>query len=449
MAMGKQAVTGREKPVEIRKTLKRVLSYLTEYKLQIVVVLICIVFSAVAGVFATALLQPLLDNLVEKGILVEEKMTTLITTVVTMACIYLVGAVSNFFVNRLMLNISTEALFKIRRDLFAHMEKLPIKFFDTNTHGNLMTRYTNDTDSLNDMIRQSIPQLISSALTLITVVVMMIRLSWILTLVIALMSVIMIVFLKVIGGKSQRNFITYQKSIGSVNGYMEEMMEGQRVVKVFNHEDKVMERFEVINDELCESATKANTYANILMPIMGNLTHMFYALIAIVGVVTALAFPEQNLISIGTLATFLLYVRSFAQPIQQSSQQLNMIFGAVAGAQRVFEVIDEPVEVDDGYVTLVNANISKDGIISESENQTEHWAWKHPHKADGTVTYTEVKGEVTFDNVVFGYEPNKIVLRGISLYALEGQKIAFVGSTGAGKTTITNLLYRLGKINNQ
>lgn len=357
-----------------------------------------------------------------------------------MGAIYLLGALSSLFYQRMMLKISTETLMRIRNDLFSKMESLPIRYFDKHTHGELMSLYTNDTDAIREMLSNSVAQFISSAITIVGVFTAMVIYSWQLTIIVVVMLFIIVKVIGSISSRSGKGFIAQQKAIGAVNGYIEEMIDGQKVVKVFNHEAKTCEEFAKLNGELCEAATRANTFANILMPIMNNLSYLHYAVTAIAGGIMTV--KGIGGMTIGTVVSYLQFTRQFSQPITQVSQQLNSVLTALAGAERIFKVIDEEPEEDNGYVTLVNAKIAPDGTITESAERTGRWAWRHPHKADGTVTYTEVKGKVEFDEVVFGYEPDKTVLNGISLYAKSGQKIAFVGSTGAGKTTITNLINR-------
>jgi ATP-binding cassette subfamily B protein len=351
--------------------------------------------------------------------------------------IYLVGVIASYAYNRLMLNISTGTLYKMRVDLFTHMESLPIKYFDTHTHGELMSRYTNDIDTLREMLSHGIPNLFSSALTVAGVFIMMVILSPVLTILVVLMLALMLFVIRKIGGKSAMYFKKQQKEIGKVNGYIEEMIEGQKVVKVFSYEEAVKNNFEQLNEELRKAATSAHTLASILMPIVGNLSYMHYALTAAVGAIMAIG----GHMDIGTIASFLQYTRSFSHPITQISQQLNSVLSALAGAERIFEVIDEKPEMDEGVVELVNVQRKENGELKEEAAPTGIWAWKHPN-SDGSVAYKEVTGDVRFENVTFGYEENKTVLNGISLYAKPGQKIAFVGSTGAGKTTITNLINR-------
>ncbi len=351
--------------------------------------------------------------------------------------IYLCGAASTWVYNRLMLNISTGTLYRLRTDLYSHLQSLPIKYFDTHTHGELMSRFTNDVDALRDMFSQSFAQLINSAVTVTGVFIGMLLLSPALTLITLAMLAVMLLVVKGIGSRSGAFFKRQQKAMGRVNGYIEEMIDGQKVVKVFCHESKAKQEFDALNDELCHAATNANTFANILMPIMGNLSYIHYAVTAIAGAVMAIG----GGMDIGTIASFLQYTRSFSQPITQISQQFNNVLIALAGTERIFEVMDEKPEVDDGYVTLVNMERGEDGQLREADHHTGLWAWKHPHKTGG-LDYTPVTGDVVFDHVTFGYDEKKMVLRDISLYAKPGQKIAFVGSTGAGKTTITNLINR-------
>lgn len=428
------------KPKNAGKTFKRILSYMSESKVLLVFVLIGILFSSFAQIIGTALLKNVIDDYIEP--LVQNYNTELVfkflKILAFMACIYLFGAISSYAYSRIMLIVSTRTLYKIRVDLFTKMEALSIKYFDKHTHGELMSRYTNDTDTIREMLSNSIANFISSAITVTGVFIMMVIYSWQLTILVVLMLIVMLQVIKRIGGKSGSYFKKQQMELGKVNGYIEEMFEGQKVVKVFCHEESSKEEFNVLCNNLCEAATNANTFANILMPIMGNLSHILYAITAAFGG----AFALSGMISLGTVVAFLQYTKSFSMPITQISQQLNAVLSALAGAERIFELIDEEPEVDDGYVTLVNANIDEKGNITETVEHTGVWAWKHPHKQDNTVTYTKVEGKVDFDNVVFGYEENKTVLNGISLYADPGQKIAFVGSTGAGKTTITNLINR-------
>ena len=431
---------GPVKPKNAFATLKRIFSYMHGFKAFMVLSVIGIILSSGAGIIGTNLLKPIIDNLdeaFESGIWAK---THFIQLVVSLAVVYAVGALSSFMYMRMMLKISTTTLMRIRNDLFCKMEKLPIRFFDKHTHGELMSLYTNDTDAIREMLSNSVAQFISSAITIVGVFASMLYFSWQLTILVVVMLFVIVKVIGFVGSHSGRGFIAQQKALGRVNGYIEEMIDGQKVVKVFCHEEKADEEFDRLNEELCEAATHANTFANILMPIMNNLSYLHYAVTAIAGGIMAV--KGIGGITIGTVVTYLQLTRSFSQPITQVSQQFNSVLTALAGAERIFAVIDEEPEADDGYVTLVNADIAADGTITEADHRTGRWAWKHPHKADGTVTYTEVRGNVEFDDVYFGYEPEKTVLNGISLYAKPGQKIAFVGSTGAGKTTITNLINR-------
>ncbi|MCC8161698.1 MAG: ABC transporter ATP-binding protein/permease, partial [Lachnospiraceae bacterium] len=353
---------------------------------------------------------------------------------------YYAGVLATYCYNRIMINVTQGTLKTIRDEMFTHMERLPIKYFDTHTHGDVMSCYTNDTDTLRQMISQSIPQLISSAITVVSTFVSMLILSLPLTALIVVMIFVIVNVVRVVGGRSSMYFIRQQKSLGKVNGYIEEMMEGQKVVKVFCHEEEAIKKFDVLNDGLYDSAKNANTFANILMPIMGNLGYINYVLTLALG--SVLAITGIGSMTLGTLASFLQLTRSFNQPITQISQQFNSIIMALAGAERIFELLDEPEEEDHGYVSLVNVKEEADGTLTETAERTGVWAWKHPHKALGTITYEKLEGDVVLDGVDFGYTDDKIVLHDIKMYARPGQKIAFVGATGAGKTTITNLLNR-------
>lgn len=420
------------KPKDAGKTIKRILSYLLDYKIHLVFVLIGIIFSSVASIAGTYLLKPVINNLTSAS-----DIPKLIKTLALMATFYALGIVGTFVYNRLMLTISSGTLEKIRVQLFRHMQSLPIKYFDTHTHGELMSRFTSDTDTMREMLSQSIPQLFTSMISVVGVFTAMLILSPILTVLVVLMLALILFIIKKIGAKSSVYFKAQQKAMGTVNGYIEEMIEGQKVVKVFCHENKVKDDFDVINENLCTAATSANTCANILMPIMGNLSYMHYAITAAAG---AFLVIRGVIGDIGTIASFLQFTRSFSQPITQMSQQFNSVLSALAGAERIFEVLDEKSEEDIGNVTLVKAE-KKDGKIVEADKYTGMWAWKIPEKT-GSFSYIMLKGDVRFHNVTFGYEDNKTVLNNVSLYAKPGQKIAFVGSTGAGKTTITNLINR-------
>ncbi|MCD7811516.1 MAG: ABC transporter ATP-binding protein/permease [Ruminococcus sp.] len=428
------------KPENTLATLKRIFSYMYGFKLHIALVALFIIFSAGAGIVGNYLLKPIIDSIeasIEAGKL---NGTELVQLLGAMGAVYAIGAASTFCYQRIMLKVSTTTLYRIRTDLFNKMESLPIRYFDKHTHGELMSLYTNDTDAIREMLSNSVAQFISSAVTIVGVFIAMVIYSWQLTLIVIVVLFAIVNIIKAVGSRSGKGFKAQQQALGAVNGYIEEMIEGQKVVKVFCYEEKADAAFDELNGALCEASTRANTFANILMPIMNNLSYLHYAVTAIAGGIMTV--NGVGGMTIGTVVSYLQYTRSFSQPITQVSQQFNSVLTALAGAERIFRVIDETPEEDNGYVTLVNAEITPDGTITESDKRTGRWAWKHPHTADGSVTYTEVRGNVEFDNVVFGYEPNKTVLNGISLYAKPGQKIAFVGSTGAGKTTITNLINR-------
>ena len=422
------------------KTTKRLLKYFGKYKLRFFFVLICIVISAGAGAASSLFIQILIDNYITPLLIANNKdFSGLLTLIIAMAVLLFMGALATLLYNRIMVGISQGIQKKIRDEMFAHMQTLPIKYFDTNSHGDIMSRYTNDTDTLRQMMSMSVPQMFSSVMTIITVLAAMIYLNVYLTIFVLLFVGVMMFITKKITGNSARFFRAQQKELGQVNGYIEEIMNGQKVVKVFCHEEKAKEEFDKKNEALCESATKANTYVNILMPVMNNLGNLQYVLIAIVG--GMLAIFGVSAVSIGVIVSFLQLSKSFTRPISEISNQFNSVIMALAGAERIFQLMDEESENDNGYVTLVNAKYDKDDNITESDERTEMWAWKHPH-GDGTVTYTKLCGEVVMDGVDFGYVPEKIVLHDIKLYAEQGQKVAFVGSTGAGKTTITNLINR-------
>ncbi len=427
------------RPKPSSKTIKRLLSYLGNYKARFTLVLICIIISALAGVIGALFLQVLIDDYITPLLLVKNPVFTgLLKAVAAMAGIYSIGIVSTLLYNRLMVTIAQGILKKIRDEMFAHMQKLPIRYFDSNTHGNVMSHYTNDADTLRQMLAQSVPQMFSSVIIILSVFFAMLFTSLYLTGFVLLFVAFMTFTAKKIGGKSGAYFIRQQASMGALNGYVEEMTNGQKVIKVFCHEKQAKEEFDRRNEELCRYATEANRFANILMPIMGNLGHLQYVSIAIMG--GALAISGIGGLTLGGIAAFLQLSRSFTMPVSQISQQLNSIVMALAGAERIFKLMDEKEETDDGYVTLVNAAY-KEGVLTEMPGHTGLWAWKHPH-VDGTVTYTELTGDVHFYDVDFGYDENKRVLHNITLYAQPGQKVAFVGATGAGKTTIANLINR-------
>ncbi|WP_302772056.1 ABC transporter ATP-binding protein [Anaerotignum lactatifermentans] len=435
---GRGVPIGRAKMDKV--TMNRLLSYLKEYKLRFTVVLICILISAVAGVAGSLFLQVVIDDYITPLLqTASPDFAGLFQAVLTMAAIYLIGILATLFYNRTMVSISQGILKKIRDQMFSHMQRLPIRYFDTHTHGDVMSRYTNDTDTLRQMLSMSVPQMFSSIVTIVAVVCAMLYTSVYLTILVAIVVFFIMKVFKFIASHSGKYFIKQQETLGDVNGYIEEMINGQKVVKVFCHEEKAKEIFREKNAALCENATKANQYANILMPIMMNLGNLQYVLIAIVG--GALAVNGIGGLTLGAIASFLQLSKSFSAPISQVSQQVNSVVMALAGAKRIFELLDEEEEADDGYVTLVNAKYDDNGELVECAEHTGLWAWKHPHE-DGTTTYTQLTGDVRFFDVDFGYTEEKIVLHNISLYAKPGQKVAFVGATGAGKTTITNLINR-------
>ena len=419
-------------------TTKRLLSYvISTYKLQLVVVLVSIIISALVGVAGIEFIKYLIDDFITPLLGSQNPdYTALFNVIMMMALVYIVGVIATYIYNRLMINISQGILNKIRKQLFNHMQKLPIRYFDSRPHGEIMSIYTNDVDTLRQMLSQSIPQVFSAIVSMITVLLSMFTTNVYLTLVVIAMVVIMIFVSKYLGGNSSRFFVKQQEDLGKLDGYIEEMMEGQKVVKVFNYEEESKKKFDELNENLCDSNTKANMYANILMPCIMNIGNLGYVLVAVIGGMLSV----NGILTIGSIAAFLQFVKAFTNPLGQVSQQMNSIVMALAGAERIFELIDEQVEIDEGYVTLVNAKI-ENGKITETKERTGIWAWKHPHK-DGRITYTRLRGQVEFENVQFGYEENKKILHDITLSAKEGQKVSFVGATGAGKTTITNLINR-------
>ena len=425
-----------------RQTISRLLSYMARYKGTLAVVGVSVVFSAVAQAASSASLGTLVDDYITPMLSqAVPDFAPLLRFLGMMACVYFVGLVSAFFCNYLMAKVSQGTQRSIRDQLFTHMQTLPIRYFDTHPAGDIMSRYTSDIDTLRQMISQAIPQCASSVVTLVVVLITMIITSPILT-VLQLITVLAVVFVtKLIAGKSAKFFIGQQRSLGAVNGYVEEMINGQRVVKVFTHEDVCKAQFDELNEKLRKDAYLAGAYSNCMGPLNNNLGYAQYAILAIAGGLLAV-YSGGSLLTLGKLISFLTLSRSFNMPISQVSNQINAIVMALAGAERIFELMDEKSEADEGYVRLVNAEIDDQGNITETEKRTGHWAWKHPHKADGTVTYTELKGDITMTNVDFGYVPEKTVLHDVTLYAHPGEKIAFVGATGAGKTTITNLINR-------
>lgn len=432
---------------DTKGTIKRLLSYLKDYKIRFALVVICIVISAITTAVSSLFIQSLIDDYI-MPLLVESNpdFSGLLNYILKIIGIFACGVVAAFLYNRLMVVIAQGILKKIRDDMFEHMQKLPIRYFDTHTHGDIMSHYTNDTDTLRQMISQSIPQLLNSVITIVAVFISMLTISfWLTLIVIGFVFIILFVIARV-AGMSGRYFIKQQVSLGDVNGYIEEMINGQKVVKVFCHEEKAKEAFDKKNDELCGIAAKANSYANILMPIMNNLGFILYVVIAIIGGalgiagVTNISLTGVGVLTLGAIASFLQLSRSFINPISQVSQQMNFVVMALAGAERIFRLLDEEIEEDEGNVTL--CRVRKEGdVLTECQERTGHWAWKVPQK-DGSIKLVEMLGHVEFHNVDFGYTDEKTVLHDINLFAEPGQKVAFVGATGAGKTTITNLINR-------
>ena len=423
------------------KLLKRLMGMLMKhYGAAIIIVAICIIINVLANVQGTMFMQRLIDDYITPLLESETKnYTPLLHAIGRVACFYGIGIIASYSYNRIMVNVTQGMLKTFRDSMFTKMEQLPIKFFDTHAHGDIMSMYTNDTDTLRQMISQSMPQLFNSAITIISTTVCMFMLNIPLTALTFFMVGIMLVLTRKIGGLSAKHFIAQQKDIGTVNGYIEEMMQGQRVVKVFCHEEESKEAFDKLNDALCESSYKANNYSNILGPINAQLGNISYVLCAIVGGV--LAIGNIGGFTLGGLASFLTFNKNFNMPINQISMQINAIVMALAGAERIFNLLDEEPEVDEGYVELVNAK-RENGQLVPSEKRTGLWAWAHKHTNGDPTTYVELKGDVVFDDVDFGYTDDKIVLHNVSMFAQPGQKLAFVGSTGAGKTTITNLINR-------
>ena len=424
------------------KLLMRLINYIfRDYKIHCIAVFILIFVGVIANVQGTMFTRDLIDKYITPFLLSDgtPNFSPLAHAIERVAVFYGIGIVATYAYNRIMINVTQGMMMNMRNELFEHMEKLPIKYFDTHAHGDIMSIYTNDIDTLRQMVSQSIPQIINSGFTIISVFVSMLILSIPLTVVTMIMVGIMVFCSKKSAGQSGAYFAKQQKDLGTVNGYIEEMMNGQKVVKVFCHEEENMQNFKKLNDELYVSADKANTFANFLGPINAQIGNISYVICAIIGGVLALG--KVGGFTLGGLASFLTFNKSFSMPINQISMQMNAIVMAMAGADRIFKLMDEKEELDEGYVTLVNAK-EEDGKLTECEERTERWAWKHTHQNDGSVDYVEVKGEVVFNGVDFGYNDEKIVLHDIKLYAKPGQKIAFVGSTGAGKTTITNLINR-------
>ena len=425
-----------------KKTLLRILGYMKKYWVSLVIVVACIFANAFSSIVASTSLGRIVDEyilpMVANG---STDFNPLASFLMFIIAVHVVGIVANFLQQYLMVGVTQGVQKAVRDEMFAKMQKLPIRYFDTNTAGNIMSRFTSDTDTLRMMVSQSIPQAISSVVTLVSVFVTMVSTSWILTIV-TLITVFAIMFITMtLAGKAGKFFMGQQQSLGAVNGYIEEMITGQKVVKVFNHEEICKDEFDKLNERLFTNAYSAGKLTNMMGPINNNLGYVQYAMLAIVGGVLVVS-SNGSLLTLGHLITFMNLSRNFAMPINQISGQMNAIVMALAGSERIFDLMDQMPEEDEGYVKLVNAKIDENGNITESEKRTGRWAWKHPHAAEGTVTYTELKGDITLENVDFGYVPEKTVLHDITLYARPGQKIAFVGATGAGKTTITNLINR-------
>ena len=432
----------KSKPKFNKKTAKRLLKYVTEtYKLQFVIVFVCILLSAIATTAVSLSLRYLLDDFILPLIGQKEpNFAELYQALAVLGCIFLVGVIATFIYTRMMVFIGQGVLKRVRDDMFEHMQTLPIRYFDQNTNGSVMSLYTNDTDTLRQMISQAIPQALMSLFTIIVTFISMLILSPLLTVLAVLIIFLMLFVTGKIGARSGKYFVRQQMSLAEVTGFVEERMNGQRVVKVFNHEKKSEEEFDKLNEALFESAAQANKYGNMMGPVIGNIGNLQFVLTAVLGGI--LSVTGVGGITLGVMASYLQFTKSFTQPFMQVAQQFNSIVMALAGAERIFNLIDEKPEDDEGYVTLVNAKKDGDGNITECRERTGMWAWKHPHSADGSVSYTELKGDVRFEDVTFGYNEDKTILHDISLYAKPGQKLAFVGSTGAGKTTITNLINR-------
>lgn len=437
---GKVPIGAAEKPKNAGAAMKRLMGYLKPYRFRLVLVIVCILVSALASVTSAIFLKTLINDYIAPLLLESNpEFSGLAMMILKLAVILLAGALGSFLYTRLMVAVSQGVLKSIRDEMFTHMQTLPIRYFDQNATGDIMSLYTNDTDTLRQMMSQSLPQFVSSTVTIIAVFIAMLYTSVWLTLFVVVFLIFMLTIVKKIGGKSGKYFVAQQKSLGDVNGYIEEMMHGQKVVKVFCHEPQAAETFDEKNEGLFQNAAKANSFANILMPIVNNLGNLQYVCIAVLG--GLLALHGVGGLTLGAIAAFLQLSKSFTQPIGQISQQASAIIMALAGAGRIFDMLDEKPEADEGYVHLVDAEKDKNGNLRKADHRTHLWAWEHPHQ-DGTVTYTEMQGDMQMEHVDFGYVPEKIVLHDVSLYAKPGQKIAFVGATGAGKTTITNLINR-------
>ncbi len=427
---------------ETLKTAKRLLGYVTGvFRVQFIIVVICILMCSVASISVSLSMRFLLDDYIIPLIgNTDPNFSEMYRALTVLGIIFAFGVIASFIYNRLMVNIGQGVLKKVRDEMFEHMQYLPIRYFDQHTHGEIMSRYTNDTDTLRQMINQALPQVLMSCFTITVTFVSMVVLSPLLTVLAVLMIILMVFVTKKVGNNSGKYFLKQQMSLAAVTGFVEERMNGQRVIKIFNHEKVSEEEFDKFNEELFESSANANKFANMMGPIIGNLGNLQFVLTAVFG--GFLSIIGVGGITLGVMASYLQFTRSFTQPFMQIAQQFNAVIMALAGAERIFAMMDEKPEVDEGYVKLVNAKKDADGNIIECKERTGMWAWKHPHQADGTVTYTELKGDVRFFDMTFGYTDKKMVLHNITLYAKPGQKLAFVGSTGAGKTTITNLINR-------
>ena len=426
-----------------KKTLGRLFRYLLRYKFVLAMVLVCILTASLVSVVGSTLLGTLVDDYILPMVAEDSTdFTPVLSYLIIIACVFLLGLLASFLQSYLMVGVTQGIQKTIRDDMFRKMQTLPLRYFDSNAAGDTMSRFTGDIDTLRQMISQSIPQMVSAVMTLVVVFITMLFTSWILTIVMMITVMAVVFTTKYLAGKAATHFIGQQKSLGKVNGFIEEMISGQKVVKVFNHEQAVKDQFDEINEELRRDAYDAGKYSNVMGPINNNLGYIQYSVLAIVGGILCISVVNgQPMLSLGSLMSFMNLSRSFNMPISNISQQINAIVMALAGAERIFELMDQEPEVDNGYVTLVNAKLDQDGTITETEERTGHWAWKHPH-GDGTLTYTELKGDIVMDMVDFSYVPEKRVLHDVTLYAHPGQKIAFVGATGAGKTTITNLINR-------
>ena len=425
-----------------KKTLLRLLGYLKPYLPILILVFICILATSVAQAASSRALGTLVDEFILPMVATgSTDYGPLLGFLVKLCCLFVMGILGAFLYNYLGVQVTQGTQKRIRDELFTKMQRLPVRYFDSNTAGNIMSRYTSDIDTLRQMLSQALPQFVSSAVTLVVVMWNLLDTSWILTIVM-LFTVSAVIFItKFLAGKAGKFFIGQQNSLGAVNGYIEEMISGQKVVKIFNHEQICKEEFDRLNETLCRNAYNAGKYSNMMGPINNNLGYVQYGILAIAGGILCI-YSDGKLLTLGNLMAFMILSRSFNMPISQISNQLNSVIMALAGAERIFDLMDETPEEDNGYVTLVNAKIDDSGNITECPERTGHWAWRHPHQAEGTVTYTELKGDITLDHVDFGYVPEKTVLHDVTLFAHPGQKIAFVGATGAGKTTITNLINR-------